>query len=177
MDYYKLEGMGRFDIARTLSDQYQAGIGYEEEIVKMKEDNYKKNNQFSIYPHIPELLQLLSNKGIRTGLVTGASRSRIDSTIPTVIRSFFDYVVTSDDVANGKPSPEPYLKAIRELQVESSECIVVENAILGIESAKAASSICYAITTTLDASYLSKADLIFTSHSELLSHFQELITI
>ena len=177
LDYFKLEGMGRFDIASILSNQYKAGIGHEEEIVKTKEANYKKNNQFSIYPHIPELLQLLSDQGIKIGLVTGASRNRIDSTMPGEILPFFQYIVTSDDVANGKPNPEPYCKAMKELQVEPSESIVVENAILGIESAQAAGSTCIALTTTLDASYLSKADLIFTSHFDLLYYFQKLMNL
>lgn len=177
LDYYKLEGMGRFDIARILSNQYKAGIGHEEEIVQQKEANYRLNNQFSIYQNIPELLQLLSDKGIRTGLVTGASRARIESTMPEDIRPFFQYIVTSDDVEKGKPNPEPYLKAMKELDVRPTECIVVENAILGIESARAAGSICFALTTTLDAGFLSEADSIFTNHFELLSHFQELLTI
>jgi beta-phosphoglucomutase len=177
LDYYKLEGMGRFDIARILSEQYQAGIGHEDEIVIIKEANYKKNNQFSIYPNIPELLQLLTDHGIKIGLVTGASRNRIQSTMPADILPYFQYIVTSDDVVQGKPNPEPYRKAMQELQVEPEACIVVENAILGIESAQAAGSKCFALTTTLDASHLSEADLIFSSHFDLLSHFQKLMTI
>jgi len=67
-------------------------------------------------------------------------------------------VITGDDVSKGKPDPEAYLKAANELNVVSSECLVIENAPLGIEAAKRAEMRVVALTTTLDREVLSGAD-------------------
>ena len=69
---------------------------------------------------------------------------------------------------HGKPDPEPYEAAIKKLDINRLNCIVVENAPLGIESAKAAKvDYVIAVATTLPDSYLSKADDIMSSVSDL----------
>jgi beta-phosphoglucomutase-like phosphatase (HAD superfamily) len=84
-------------------------------------------------------------------------------------------MITADDVTLTKPDPEPYLKAISRLNLKPENCIVVENSILGIESAKKSSCICFALETTLKKSYLSQADEIFSSHKELLTKFKSIL--
>ncbi len=64
--------------------------------------------------------------------------------------NLFDAVVTGDDVINGKPNPELYLKASRKLNVSSDKCIVVENAPLGIDATLSAGMFCIAVSTTLE---------------------------
>jgi beta-phosphoglucomutase-like phosphatase (HAD superfamily) len=55
-----------------------------------------------------------------------------------------------------------------------NECLVIENAILGIDSAKSAGCHCFALETTLSADYLAKADEVFDSHEAL---YTKLITL
>ncbi len=55
-----------------------------------------------------------------------------------------------DAVINGKPNPEPYLKASKKLNVSSDKCIVVENAPLGIDATLSAGMFCIAVSTTLE---------------------------
>ena len=84
-------------------------------------------------------------------------------TVPDGFLEKFDALVTGEDTRHGKPSPEPYLKAVEKLNLRPEDCLAVENAPLGIESAKKAGLYCAAVCSTLDRSYLTAADEIFAS--------------
>jgi mannitol-1-/sugar-/sorbitol-6-phosphatase len=71
-----------------------------------------------------------------------------------------DIMITADDVANGKPHPEPYLKGAELLGVNPKECLVVEDAPAGIRSAQAGGMKVIALTSTYTASALSEADVV-----------------
>jgi beta-phosphoglucomutase len=174
LEYFLLEGMGRFEIARTLSEKYGLDVGFEKRLVETKEAGYKARNTFRIYPEIPLILKQLSENGIQIALVTGASRMRISDTLPMDLMAYFNAIVTADDVENGKPDPEPYLKAVKKLNLQVADCLVIENALLGVKSAKSAGCACFALETTVSASYLAEADLVFSHHQELKNHFLKL---
>ncbi|MDR2041335.1 MAG: HAD family phosphatase, partial [Tannerella sp.] len=78
----------------------------------------------------------------------------------------FDATVNGLQVTHKKPSPEIYLTAARKLDVAPSHCLVVEDALNGIQAAKAAGMYCLALTTTFDAEQLRGADLICSDLSE-----------
>jgi beta-phosphoglucomutase len=124
-----------------------------------------------VYDEVPAILDFLKSKQVRIGLVTGASRNRIEATLEQKLKSYFDIIVTSDEVKNGKPHPEPYLKAITKLGCNPTNTIVVENAKLGIRSAKSAGCFCLAIETTLGREFLIEADAVFSDHQHILNHF------
>ena len=72
-------------------------------------------------------------------LVSGARRAEID----LVLRRFalggaFAATVSADDVARGKPDPEPYLRGAAALGVPAWECLVIEDAVPGLRAAEAA---------------------------------------
>ncbi len=93
------------------------------------------------------------------GLVTSAFRVEIDPVLDaTGLRPAFSAIVSMDDVTNGKPHPEPYLRAADLLGVPSSELIVFEDTEAGVESAKAAGAYVVALTRTLGAERLALAD-------------------
>jgi beta-phosphoglucomutase len=72
----------------------------------------------------------------------------------------FDFIITGDEVPRAKPCPDPYLAAARQLGLRPDECVVVENAPLGIEAAKNAGMYCVAVETTLGKEYLQAADCL-----------------
>ena len=67
-------------------------------------------------------------------------------------------IVTSSDVKNGKPDPEPYLKAAAKLGFAASECIVVEDVKAGVKSGKASGARVIAFTTTLARHEIQEAE-------------------
>jgi beta-phosphoglucomutase len=120
-----------------------------------------------LFEGVWELLTGFKEKGLLLGLVTGTPRQQVNKILPKNIRSIFDCIVAGDEVKKGKPFPEPYLKASSALSISTKEAIVVENAPLGIASAKAAGMFCVALTTSLPARYLMKADIIVESLKDL----------
>jgi beta-phosphoglucomutase len=109
----------------------------------------------------------LSKKGFRLALVTGTSFHEVEKILPHHIRSLFDVVITGCDVRHGKPHPEPFRKALRFLKLTAHDAIVIENAPLGIQSAKRAGLKCFALQTSLPRDYLSAADDVFLSYTEM----------
>ena len=173
-EYYRLEGMGRFQIADYFISKYNLDPSIRTRVVELKEINYKKNNQFRIYDYVEEIFSLLNKKKIPIAIVTGASNARISENLNKNLINNLSVLITADDVINTKPHPEPYLKAISFLDKKAENCLVIENAILGIKSAKSAGCICYALETTLDKFQLNGADEIFSSHIELLIKLKSL---
>lgn len=132
-----------------------------------------KNNAFHIYDGVEEHLNSIRAKGYLLGLVSGAGLNRIKQTCGGWVFHLFDTVITGDDVNEGKPSSEPYLRAAENLDMPSSKCIVIENAPLGIDSAVNAGMYCIAVTTTLTKNYLHSADIVMGSTVEVLSLFNK----
>jgi sugar-phosphatase len=71
-----------------------------------------------------------------------------------------EVLVTADDVVNGKPHPEPYLKGAKLLGVSPKDCLVIEDAPAGIQSARAGGMKVVGITSTYPATQLSTADAV-----------------
>ncbi len=81
------------------------------------------------------------------------------------LRDEFDQVVGAEDVKNGKPDPESFLKALKLLRekqcaLEAWECLVVEDSIHGVQAAKEAGMKCLAVTNSYPAEKLASADLV-----------------
>ncbi len=100
-------------------------------------------------------------------IVTSGGRKIATERINYVGLPFPKVLVTSDDVTNGKPHPEGYLKAAKLLGAISSECLVVEDAPPGVEAAKAAGMRVISVTTNYMATQLSKAELIVANLTEI----------
>jgi HAD superfamily hydrolase (TIGR01549 family) len=72
------------------------------------------------------LLEKFTHRGFRMGIVTFVRRSRIQRRLDVWnLKEYFRSVITPDDEPEFKPSPRPFLKAMRELQVQPDECFVV----------------------------------------------------
>lgn len=76
---------------------------------------------------------------------------------------FFDVIVTEEWIQHCKPHPEPYLKTVHALQLSARNCLVVEDSLNGIQSAKGAGCYVAGITTTFPADQLREAgaDVVF----------------
>jgi beta-phosphoglucomutase-like phosphatase (HAD superfamily) len=86
---------------------------------------------------------------------------------------YFDIIITGKDIENGKPHPEPYLKAAELTGFEPEECIVVEDSVNGVLSGKAAGCKVVGITSSFPSHRLSEAgaDHIFDNHQSIIGHF------
>lgn len=82
---------------------------------------------------------------------------------------YFDFVITGDQVINGKPHPEIYLRAVNQLALPAKQCLVVEDSDNGIISSKAAGCFTLGLTTTFSEDILEQAgaDKVFASFPEM----------
>lgn len=83
------------------------------------------------------------------------------------LRKYFPIIVTAEDVTNGKPDPEIYLKTAEALHVNPEDCVVFEDALSGIRAAKSAGMKVIAITSTYKREELEMADKAINSLTEI----------
>lgn len=121
---------------------------------------FKKRFKRFVFKGAKEFLVCLKKKNYLLGLVTATTKTGVKEIMPKNIEILFDRVITGDHVKKGKPYPEPYLYAARELAVKPSECVVIENAPYGIIAAKSAGMFCIALTSSLPKEFLKGADII-----------------
>jgi len=165
-DIYLIEGKRGEEIVSLILKKsgIKANI---EEIVKEKRKLYNQiAKDLKINQEARELIINLKSIGIKTGIVTGGKRKNVIKTLGND-KSLFDIMICGDDVKNSKPDPEPYIKCCKKLNLSPSECIVIENAPLGILSAKRAGMTCISITTTLSKKHLQNADFIVKDFNEI----------
>ncbi len=160
-DLYPLEGVPTELTAQKLTEKFLGRPCSAEEAQRLagaKRAYFRQIFEPKLVPGIGPLLHDLHGRGYRLGLVTGSARSVVDESLaPTGVAALFDAVVTGDQVARGKPDPEPYRIAAERLGLPPAECLAVENAPLGIRSAKGAGMGCVALETTLSAEQLTAA--------------------
>ena len=167
-DYFPLEGLQLKHVAETIGNKYCIDKKYYEDVVRFKNKYYLDNHTFSFYEGVTELVDLLVKNNMKLAIVTASNKERLEKTVPENFLNKFEVIISGEDYVNGKPNPEPYLTAMKKLKISSEECIVVENAPLGVESAKSAGAYCVAITSTLEKKYLKEADEIIGKFLELL---------
>lgn len=89
-------------------------------------------------PGARELLAQLADANIPCALVTMSYRQLADTVLLHAPGGAISVVVTGDEVSRGKPDPEPYLRAARELGVDPAACVAVEDSLPGLASAEGA---------------------------------------
>jgi len=123
------------------------------------------NKELKVLPGLKESLDFFKNNNFKIALSTSAVDKYVDIVLDKFnLRDYFSVIVSGNDVKTGKPDPETYLVSAQKLAVAPNECLVLEDATHGIESAKAAGCKCIAVknNNTLPQD-LSKADLILDS--------------
>lgn len=165
--FYPLEGMRLQEVAATLCAVH--GISADmQEILKKKEAYYLEDHSFSLYPGVEYLVRRLGQRKIPMGIVTAGGIERIQKTLSSDFLGKFTAIITNESGGRGKPYPDPYLTGAEGIGVLPQECIVVENAPLGIRSAKAADMYCIAIASTVAPEALKEADEVVERFDDVL---------
>jgi len=167
------EGMNSFEILPLLLKQFNASLPVEQhdKFIEDKRSLFREIAKLTYYPNAFETIEELRRRGYTTALVTACARKNMEKSVDKEHQKLFDFIISGDDVKRAKPSPEPYLTAQRTLGLDVSECVVIENAPLGVESAHNAGMICVAVESTLGREYLQKADFIINEIQELTGFF------
>ena len=155
------------DQGRSISDKQVAGL------IVRKAVYYQEAIRNNIHP-FPGVTTLVSQLAERYSLAiaSGALRNEIESILSSIgIRKYFRAVVSAEDVAQSKPDPEIFLKALARLNedyfpgkpIAPGECLVIEDSKEGIKGARQAGMRCLAVANSHAADQLGEADAVTDS--------------
>ena len=121
-------------------------------------ENHEASDQTGVVvmPGAMELVQSIPEG--RWGVVTSGSRPLAQNRLRYCGLPVPEVLVTSDDVTNGKPHPEPYLKGAEQMGLTPAECLVIEDAPAGIQSGRAGGMKVIALASTYPPAKLADAN-------------------
>lgn len=124
---------------------------------------------------VRDVLAFLRAQGVQCWVVTGSGQRNLINRLNDTFDHAFTGIISSFDCTKGKPDPEPYLKAWERCGFAKDECMVVENAPLGVRAAKAAGLFTVAVNTGIlpdEVLQNEHADLVVPNMSALLQWLQ-----
>ena len=124
------------------------------------------------FPGVLELIEkAMQRKDFRVAIATSSTLEKSRAVLESAKIPFQNMVyITGNDVKNKKPHPELFLLAAERIDIEPTNCVVIEDAPNGVQAAKAAGARCIAVTNSTDAAKLSQADLICDSLEQISIH-------
>ena len=135
-----------------------------------KEQIYRQIFEQTIAPArgLVDFLKALKSAGYLIAVGSSGNTPNVNFVLERChIAQFFDQIANGDMIIHGKPDPEVYELAIRKLGLQPKECVVVEDAPVGIEAARGAGAKVVAIASTFERDQLSHYDL-------LIDHFTQI---
>lgn len=182
-EFYIYEGMTGAAIINLLFNRaFGKSVDADEaaRLYSIKAKYFLEVGKVEAMPDADRMLNTLRDNGIGRVLVTGSAQASILERLEVDYSGIFDADkrVTTLDVTNGKPHPEPYLRGMEKAGCKAEECIVIENAPLGIQAGKAAGCFVIGITTgpiPKEKMIESGADLVFDSMTDFADALPELI--
>jgi HAD superfamily hydrolase (TIGR01509 family) len=105
-------------------------------------------------------IEKAKSKGLRLAVATSADRVKMEVNLNNIgiPESTFDATVNGLEVERKKPHPDIFLLAAQRIGVAPEHCLVVEDAMSGVEAAKKAGARCLGLTTSFSEQQLAKAD-------------------
>jgi HAD superfamily hydrolase (TIGR01509 family) len=117
----------------------------------------------------PELVRACRQAGLRLAVASSADEVKISANLRQIglPPETWDTVVTGEDVGPKKPAPDIFLSAAARLGLAPAQCVVVEDAVNGVQAAKAAGMRCVAVAQTFPAAQLQRADEVRQTIAEV----------
>ena len=185
--HYQLSSREYYDRFLGLSDEELLRIVDKERNLSLSNQQFgqllgEKANLFKemaateagIIEGVPKFLKMLADNGIPMAICSGALQPEIETILKGAgLRSYFEVIVSAEQVEKGKPDPEGFLLALKLLNkrmhksIKPEDCVVIEDSHWGLEAAKAAGMRAVAITNTYAAEHLKPADKVIAHLSDL----------
>jgi len=194
--------LGEEGIALTEQDYYARYLGFDDrgafiagfrensrsltaeklhELIERKADYYQEaiRNHVTVFPGVKNLVSDLAQT-LPLAVASGALRHEIETILKTAgLLNHFRAIVAAEDVTQGKPEPEIYLKALAALNarggngkpIEAADCVVIEDSKEGIRGARRAGMKCLAVTNSHPAELLGDATAIVKSLEDVKLSF------
>ncbi|AYK14666.1 MAG: HAD family hydrolase [Methanosarcina flavescens] len=174
-DIYELEGSNNQRLIKSIFEK----AGKEPDPWHLEQLPEKKREvlEFDKIKPFEGILDCLKElkQHFKLAMVSGSHIDTVTGVVNKYFSNCFDVIITGSDLERGKPDPDPYLKALEMLDLTKNECIVIENAPLGITAAKRAGLYCVAVASMLEPEKVEHADLVLEDHAALLEYLKSLI--
>jgi beta-phosphoglucomutase family hydrolase len=161
-------GMNNYDILKTIYG-HPPSPDFLAQVTDQKEGSFREmiHGRARPLPGVLDWLEQIKARGFAQAVASSAPIENVDVLVDELgLRPYFSALV-SGYAMQGKPAPDIFLEAARQVGVLPSACLVIEDSIAGVQAAKRAGMTCIAVLTTNPASALSAADLITPTLAEL----------
>lgn len=131
-------GIGHQTLIKIMKENYGQDFPAELFLLKLIKyyENFCKNETINLRPGVIELFRYLKQNNILISLGTSTEKEYAEIALKrTGLYDYFDFVVYGDQVKNGKPHPEIYLKSVEHFGFKPNECIVFEDTSIGAKAA------------------------------------------
>ena len=177
-DFKEFTGMGDDKFIQGVAEKY--GKTYD---VKLKLRAYEiytiRKNRVKVFPKAKKLIQNINNIGLKCAVASASDLVKVkinlkriklgkslkiitmDGSQDGMKSKRLIYVITGTDVKNKKPDPEIFLKAAQSAGISPEYCLVIEDAVSGVQAAKAAGMKCIGVTTSFNRRTLLNAGADF----------------
>ena len=172
----KVDGIPRIDGGRAILTDLS-----DKELIEATEKKqgyfleYLKKEKIEVFKPTLRLIEELRAKGIKMAVISSSKN------LPYILQKIgiiklFDAEVNGNNITKGKPHPQIFLMAAEKMGVKPENCVVFEDAILGVRAAKRAKMLCIGVDSYNDPQRLKEADLVVSDlkeikHGRLLSIF------
>ena len=112
-------------------------------------------------------------KVMPVALVSASPRILMDAALTTLPANFFQFSISADDVARTKPFPDPYIEAAKRMGVTTSSCVVFEDSLTGIASAKSAGCAVVAVPHYVEVALAPKVRVVNSLEDVSLEFLEE----
>ena len=150
-------------------DRWWAGeLEKEREVVTRQLNDYEAQMSYDYVAGFEAFIGRLRQQGVKTAVVTSSNIPKMQSVYRyhPEFKGLFDAILTSEDFAESKPSPDCYLKAAARFGVEPKDCVVFEDSINGLKSGRAAGMYVVGLSTT------NPQEVIAPLSDEVISDFE-----
>lgn len=149
MDTNKYSGIPSNTNAKLISENHSLDVSPKQlSLAKAKAtSSYLSKTAFPLMPGAYETVRYFHSLGLKIGIVTGAGREGVETTIKKhKLYKYISTAVSGDDVIISKPAPDCYQLALQNLGIQPSDCLAIEDTLNGIASATAANINCIGVS-------------------------------
>ena len=144
---YQLEGMPTDELVQEIFKRNNVNKKLDNallgKISERKKQIFKEIEKTPLIEGVKDLIKELNECDCLKAIVTGAAKKEIEATIDEMIGlRNFDVVISGDDVDKGKPHSTPFIASLQKMNLKPYECLIVENAPLGVKAANNAGIKC-----------------------------------
>jgi HAD superfamily hydrolase (TIGR01509 family) len=162
-DFHPFIGAGENRYIGGVAEKYHFPL----EIAAAKQRTYEIYlelipTRLQAFPGATDLVRRCQAAGCKVAVASSADRIKIEANLNKIglpVRCW-DAIVCAEDVGHKKPAPDIFLAAARKLNLPPGECVVIEDAVNGIQAAKAAGMRCVAVAQSFAPDKLREADMI-----------------